>query len=54
MSPLRVVLADENPELIDARRNAANRLSSVLDIALFRHPGQGWLDGTLLPGALLV
>ena len=35
-------------------RSAANRLALALHIALFRHPGQGWLDGTHLPGALLV
>ena len=48
------VLADEDLELIDTRRNAANRLALAIHIALYRHPGQGWLDGTNLPGALLV
>ena len=48
------VLADEDLELIDTRRSAANRLALAIHIALFRHPGQGWLDGTHLPGALLV
>ena len=48
------VLADEDLELIDTRRSAANRLALALHIALFRHPGQGWLDGSHLPGALLV
>ena len=48
------VLADEDLELIDTRRSAANRLALAIHIVLFRHPGQGWLDGTHLPGALLV
>ena len=48
------VLADEDLELIDTRRSAANRFALAIHIALFRHPGQGWLEGTHLPGALLV
>ena len=48
------VLADEDLELIDTRRSAVNRLALAIHIALFRYPGQGWLEGTDLPGALLV
>ena len=48
------VLADEDLELIDTWRSAANRLALAIHIALFRRPGQGWLEGTHLPGALPV
>lgn len=48
------VLADEDLELIGTRRRAANRLGLAVHIALLRHPGQGWLEDTNLPGPLLV
>ena len=48
------VLADEDLELIGTRRRAANRLALAIHIALLRHPGQGWLEDTDLPGPLLI
>ena len=48
------VLADEDLELIGTRRRAANRLGLAIHIALLRHPGQGWLEDTNLPGPLLL
>ena len=47
------VLAEDDLDLIATRRNAANRLGLAVHIALLRHPGQGWLDGDALPGALV-
>ena len=48
------VLADEDLGLIGTRRRAANRLGLAVHIALLRHPGQGWLEDTNLPGPLLL
>ena len=47
------LLADEDLALIGTRRRPENRLGLALHIALLRHPGQGWLDDTELPGPLV-
>lgn len=48
------VLAYEDLGLIGTRRRAANRLGLAVHIALPRHPDQGWLEDTNLPGPLLL
>ena len=43
----------EDFEIITSRRRQANRLGLAIHLALLRHPGQGWIDAELLPGAFL-
>lgn len=42
-------LSREDHGLIRTRRRDENRLGLTIHIALLRHPGQGWLDGSVLP-----
>lgn len=47
------VLPDEDLALVATRRRADNRLGLAVHIVLFRHPGQGWLDGIEPPPQLI-
>ncbi|MFT6671218.1 MAG: TnpA family transposase [Afipia broomeae] len=40
--------------LIRTRRRDENRLGLAIHIALLRHPGQGWLDGLVLPQSFIM
>ncbi|PHQ82079.1 MAG: transposase [Thalassobium sp.] len=40
--------------LIRTRRRDENRLGLAIHIALLRHPGQGWLDGSVLPESFIM
>lgn len=42
-------LSREDHDLIRTRRRDENRLGLAIHIALLRHPGQGWIDGAVLP-----
>jgi len=42
-------LGREDHALIRTRRRDENRLGLALHIALLRHPGQGWVEGTEMP-----
>ena len=43
------MLNREDHDLIRTRRRDENRLGLAVHIALLRHPGQGWIDGTAIP-----
>ena len=47
------LLAADDLDLIGTRRRPENRLGLALDIALLRHPGQGWHDDTEPPAPLV-
>ncbi|MFV1590621.1 Tn3 family transposase [Phaeobacter sp. JH20_39] len=42
-------LTREDHDLIRTRRRDENRLGLAVHVALLRHPGQGWMYGTVLP-----
>lgn len=43
------MLNREDHDLIRTRRRHENRLGLAVHIAQLRHPGQGWIDGTIMP-----
>lgn len=47
------LLSPADLDLIRSRRRDENRFGLAVHLALLRHPGQGWLDGTVLPSPLI-
>ncbi len=43
------LLSSAELDLIRTRRRDENRFGLAVHLALLRHPGQGWLEGTVLP-----